>query len=102
VAHQSFIVGKKKLVKRGELDLEPLQARHRQMINESSREFTRRYADCVEVAKQLANETGIVPLRRLASSKESWAAAELLAALQGTSLQDFFPGSDPGAVDCSD
>ena len=80
---------------KGPGELEPLAAREN--INESSREFTKRYADCVQVAKQLANEKGVVPLRRLASSKESWAAAELMAALQGSSLpDDFVPDSQSG------
>ena len=48
------------------------------------------------MAKQLANESGVVPLRRLASSKESWAAAELMAALQGSSLPDDFVPESAG------
>ena len=51
-------------------------------IHESSRAFTVRYAAAVQLAKQLANETGVVTLRRLASSQESWDAARRASEMQ--------------------
>lgn len=92
IAHQHAISDARKRMRKGLL--RPVEAKA--LIHESSRLFTERYADAVRTAKSLANETGIVPLRRLASSSESWAAAVLYAELQQSVLEEsFMPGSQP-------
>ena len=74
MAHQTFIVNTKKRMRKREL----LPTEAKDLIHESSRVFTERYADSVQMAKLLANESGVVPLQRLASTNESWAAAQLM------------------------
>jgi hypothetical protein len=91
MAHQQKIQDTRKKMRRKELS--PREAK--EIINASSRVFTERYASAVQVAKQLANEGGVVPLKRLVSSESSWAEAELFASLQGRALAETFrPGSD--------
>lgn len=89
MAHQTFIVNTKKRMRKREL----LPTEAKDLIHESSRVFTERYADSVQMAKLLANESGVVPLQRLASTNESWAAAQLMASMSGSELpEDFIPG----------
>ena len=84
MAHNAFITRCKKRARLGEIT--PQEAKDQ--IHESSRVFTERYAHAVQLAKKLANETGVVTLRRLASSDETWVAAEMHAALMGNTLPD--------------
>lgn len=71
----------------GELNAKECKAQ----IHESSRAFTERYTEAVNLAKQLANDTGAVKLRRLASTDASWEKArglsEFQASLPGSSVK---------------
>ena len=100
--HNGVINTCKRRMRLGELTPRECKA----MIHESSRQFNLRYAEAVQLAKQLANDTGVVKLRRLASSDNSWALAKSQSILTASINPDsplleegatFVPGGEGGS-----
>lgn len=75
IQHQNRIVKLKREFRIGAID----RTQMRSALNESAREFDEKYAAAIRTATKIAEETGALPpLRRLASSDESWAMVESL------------------------
>ena len=63
----------------------------RKLTRDAGRQFDLRYAATIRAAKEVANETGEVPLRRIVSSDESWTKLEQYARTSGISLANYTP-----------
>ena len=63
----------------------------RKLTRDAGRQFDLRYAATIRAAKEVANETGEVPLRRIVSSDESWSRLQQFAQQSGLSLANFTP-----------
>lgn len=59
----------------------------RMITRNAGRDFDLKYASTIRAAKELANETGEVPIRKLVSSDESWNRLQQYAQMSGVSLQ---------------